>query len=300
MEKQTGIQIIHRKGLEIAETRYISNSLTISFRSYLMRQIFLKKQTYKMRTFYLVTLIFVLLSCTTNKKGLEIVVHRGANKLAPENTMAATQKCIELGADYVEIDVRTSKDGVFYILHDRTLDRTTNGTGPIKEMNAKDIDLLDAGTWFGPEFKGEKVPRLEEYLKAVKGKIKIYFDVKDANPKKLIELIYKVGFQNDCFFWFSSDRRAKDFRDLDNKIALKMSVRKIDDLDYIMDFNPQLIECSLELVNPQIIQFCKTNQLKIMVNALQKEGYKNYQKIIDSDADMVNLDYPDKMIDLLK
>jgi hypothetical protein len=72
------------------------------------------------------------------------------------------------------------------------------------------------------------------------------------------------------------------------------------DLDFIMDFNPQLIECSLELVNPQIIQFCKTNQLKIMVNALQKESYKNYQKIIDSEADMVNLDYPDKMIDLIK
>jgi hypothetical protein len=72
------------------------------------------------------------------------------------------------------------------------------------------------------------------------------------------------------------------------------------DLDFIMDFNPQLIECSLELVTPQIVAFCKTNHLKIMVNALQKESYKNYQKIIDSEADMVNLDYPDKMIDLIK
>jgi glycerophosphoryl diester phosphodiesterase len=250
--------------------------------------------------FILFLVLLTITSFSADKKKLELVVHRGANKLAPENTMAAAQKCIELGADYVEIDVRTSKDGVLYILHDFSLDRTTNGTGPIQEMHSDEIDKLDVGSWYSEEFAGERVPRLETYLNAVKGKVKIYFDVKKADLNQLIEMVYKTGFQDDCFFWFSNNRRAAEFRKLDNKLALKMSVKKIEDLDFILDFNPQLIECSLELLNPQIIHFCKTNQLKIMVNALQKEGYKNYQKIIDSEADMVNLDYPDKMIDLIK
>lgn len=258
-----------------------------------------KIHTLKMKIFYYTLLIFVLLSCTTNKKKLETVVHRGANKMAPENTMAATQKCIELGADYVEVDVRTSKDGVLYILHDFSLDRTTNGTGPIQEMHSSEIDRLDAGSWFSEDFAGEKVPRLETYLKAVKGKVKIYFDVKKADLQQLIDLVYKTGFENDCFFWFSSNRRAAEFRKLDKNLALKMSVKKVEDLDYILEYTPQLIECKLELISPQLVEFCKTNQLKIMVNALQKNGYQIYQQIIDSEADMVNLDYPDKMIELL-
>lgn len=251
-------------------------------------------------TILLFVICLVLSAFSSSDRHLEIVVHRGANKLAPENTMAATQKCIELGADYVEVDVRTSKDGVLYILHDFTLDRTTNGTGPIQEMHSSEIDKLDAGSWFSEEFAGEKVPRLEPFLNAVNGKVKIYFDVKKADLQQLIDLVYKTGFENDCFFWFSSNRRAAQFRKLDNKLALKMSVRKQEDLETILDFNPQLIECSLELVTPQIVDFCKKNNLKIMVNALQKEGYKNYQNIIDSEANMVNLDYPDKMIELLK
>ena len=119
-------------------------------------------------------LIGVLLSaCSTHERNLEIVAHRGANHLAPENTIAAAQKCVELGVDYVEIDVRTSKDGVMYLLHDKTLDRTMDGTGEIKERESSYIDSLDAGSWFSSNFSGEKVPRLEPFLRVFKGKIKV-------------------------------------------------------------------------------------------------------------------------------
>lgn len=241
----------------------------------------------------------LLASFSANKKTLEIVVHRGANKLAPENTMAATQKCIEMGVEYVEIDVRESKDGIFYILHDKTLDRTTNGKGPISALHSTQIDQLDAGSWFSEDFKGERVPRLETYMNEVKGKIKIYFDVKSADLKKLIALVYKCGYQDDCFFWFSNDKKAKEFRALDKHIALKMSVKKIEDLEYIMDYTPQLIECRIDLLTPQLISFCKKNKLKIMLNTLEKGAEKNYQQVIDSPADMVNLNCPDIMIDLM-
>ena len=86
-------------------------------------------------------------------KPIEIVCHKGANEYAPENSYAAAQRCIDWGVDYVEIDVRTSQDGVFYLLHDRTVDRTTNGHGAIAELTAAEIDQLDAGSWFHPHYK---------------------------------------------------------------------------------------------------------------------------------------------------
>jgi len=79
-----------------------------------------------------------------------------------------------------------------------------------------------------------------------------------------------------------------------------MTVKKIEDLDYILDYDPQLIECKIDLLTPQVIAFCKKNNLKIMLNALDKNGENNYQQVIDSQADMVNLDRPDAMIGLLK
>lgn len=250
----------------------------------------------KNKLFLNLILILFIVSCSTPQRKIEIVVHRGANYLAPENTLAATKKCIELGVEYVEIDVRMSTDSVFYILHDKTLDRTTNGSGMINAMHSAQIDQLDAGSWFSEDFKGEKVPRLKSYLNAINGDIKVYFDVKDADLERLISLVYKSGFQDDCFFWFSNDEKAKQFRELDEHLPLKMNINNIDDVNYIMSYNPQLIECGIELVTPEIVKACKGNNLKIMVNALYKNAEKDYQKIIDSQADMVNLDKPDIMI----
>jgi glycerophosphoryl diester phosphodiesterase len=233
-------------------------------------------------------------------RDLVIVAHRGANHLAPENTIAATEKCIELGVAYVEIDVRTSKDGVFYILHDKTLDRTTNGTGAIAERNSEYIDNLDAGSWFSPDFAGQHVPKLKPYLERFKGKIKVYFDVKGADLSKLVKLVHKTGFEKDCFFWFSNDDKARELRAIDPDIPLKMNAVDIPGLKRVLDYNPQIIEYRLDHLTPSFVAFCRDHKLKLMAHALHKGAESDYQRIIDSAADMVNLDKADVMIELLK
>ena len=85
---------------------------------------------------------------TKDTGGIEVVVHRGANYLAPENTVASAYAALDNGATWIEVDVRSSKDGVLYNMHDPTLDRTTNGKGLISDMMSADIDKLDAGSWF--------------------------------------------------------------------------------------------------------------------------------------------------------
>ena len=243
-------------------------------------------------------LLLISTACTYGRQ-LEIVAHRGANHLAPENTFAAAQKCVQLGVDYVEVDVRTSRDGVMYNFHDKTLDRTTNGTGAIAERDSSYIDALDAGSWFGAEFAGEKVPRLEAFLKRFSGRIKVYFDVKDADLKPLLALIYETGYERDCFFWFSNDDRAKELRSLDPNIALKMNAVDVDGLRAVLPYNPQLIEYRLQNLTPAFVDFCREHNLKLMAHALHEGAEKDYPDILASAADMVNLDRADKMIALL-
>jgi glycerophosphoryl diester phosphodiesterase len=93
-----------------------------------------------------------------------IIGHRGASAEAPENTMAAFQKAIAVGADGIEFDVRLSKDGVPVIIHDETLRRTTGRPESVSNLSAEELRTIDVGNWFSSEFKGEGVPTLEQLL----------------------------------------------------------------------------------------------------------------------------------------
>lgn len=92
----------------------------------------------------------------------KIIGHRGAMGYAPENTIESIQTAAEMGVEWVEIDVKLTKDSVPIIFHDDTLERTTNGSGPVAETTYEDLKQLEAGSWFGDSFAGIKVPTLEE------------------------------------------------------------------------------------------------------------------------------------------
>ncbi|PTX65063.1 glycerophosphoryl diester phosphodiesterase [Melghirimyces profundicolus] len=95
---------------------------------------------------------------------VKVYAHRGYSSVAPENTMAAFRRAAEAGADGLELDVHLTKDGHVVVIHDYTLQRTTDGTGRVKDFTLEEIRRLDAGSWFGEEFRCERVPLLEEVL----------------------------------------------------------------------------------------------------------------------------------------
>ncbi|HHW30986.1 MAG TPA: glycerophosphodiester phosphodiesterase [Clostridiaceae bacterium] len=94
----------------------------------------------------------------------KIIAHRGASKYAPENTIAAFKKAMELGSDGIELDVQLSSDGHIVVIHDEKLERTSNGSGLVKDKTLKELRELDFGSWFSPEFKGETIPTLTEIM----------------------------------------------------------------------------------------------------------------------------------------
>ena len=98
---------------------------------------------------------------------MKLFAHRGVSGEAPENTLAALKAAAESGAHGIELDVQLTKDAQIVVIHDETIDRTTNGTGYVKDMTWEQLRTYDAGSWFHPSFKGESIPSLEEVLDVV-------------------------------------------------------------------------------------------------------------------------------------
>ncbi len=115
---------------------------------------------------------------TGEVKQVDNIAHRGATGYAPENTIAAFDKAIEMKADYIEMDIQRTKDGELVIIHDTSVDRTTDGTGYIKDLTSTQLRDLDAGSWKGEEFAGEKIPTFDEILDKYHGKIGILLELK--------------------------------------------------------------------------------------------------------------------------
>jgi glycerophosphoryl diester phosphodiesterase len=227
------------------------------------------------------------------KPPITVVVHRGSHREAPENTFVAMKNAVEQGADYIEVDVATSSDGVFYCLHDNTLDRTTNGHGEISQRTSDYIDTLDAGSWFSPEFEGEGIPRVTELIKAFRGKTKFYFDIKDADIDQLITLIRMEKLENDCFVWFSDREKAKVFMEKTPDIAVKMNAKSAEDITTILQtYQPRIIETDVANITSEMQELCKQNNLKLMANLL-RDSWWEYKQAIDLQIDMVNIDHPD-------
>ncbi|RIQ13254.1 glycerophosphodiester phosphodiesterase [Jiangella rhizosphaerae] len=125
-----------------------------------------------------------------------VVAHRGYSSVAPENTLAAVESALRSGADYVEVDVASSADGVPIILHDNTLDRTTDGTGALPTVTSDYIEGLDAGSWFSGAFLGQPVPTLLDVLELVKGRAPVLL-LEVKGPETYAELEVIVGQLRD-------------------------------------------------------------------------------------------------------
>lgn len=147
-----------------------------------------------------------------------IIAHRGASGVAPENTLAAVEQALALGVDGIEVDVRLTKDLVPVIIHDRTVDRTTNGSGRVSRFTFAEIRRLDAGSWYNEKyprrasaaFRGLKVPRLEEVIDMTAAtQSRLYLDVKYARwPVELASAVYGIVERKGCWdrvFFTSAD-----------------------------------------------------------------------------------------------
>ncbi|WP_419877590.1 glycerophosphodiester phosphodiesterase family protein [Brevibacillus centrosporus] len=148
-----------------------------------------------------------MIEALQEQQGIIVAAHRGWKSAYPENTLLAFQQAIELGADMLEFDLRFSKDRVIMVIHDETVDRTTNGSGKVSDYTMEELKQLDAGGWFGKVYEGLKIPTLEELcdLLASYPDVLLNVEIKPSPDAKevadaAVSLLRERGILANCVF----------------------------------------------------------------------------------------------------
>lgn len=151
-----------------------------------------------------------------------VVAHRGVPSLAPENTMAGYNLSYELGADLIETDIQLTRDGHIVVMHDATVDRTTNGSGAVADMTLNEIRSLDAGIYFDRSFAGEKVPTFREFLEGFKDKdVVLLVELKATGiEEQALNEILEVGVENKVVLQSFDMGTVEKFREISPEISV--------------------------------------------------------------------------------
>ena len=194
-----------------------------------------------------------------------LIAHRGISCQRPENTFASFDYALELGIPYIELDLHLSSDGIPVVMHDATVDRTTNGSGFISDFTKDELMQLDAGSWFvsedGKQFSGETMPVFEDLLKRYSGQAHIFAEIKSKDP----ELIPLARNLIEKYGWLDTSKNR-----FGHVPGISMISFDIDQLLISKKLMPDLGHGLLtEACSAEIINFCEINGMQGIFPYLQ-------------------------------
>ncbi|MFT3881570.1 MAG: glycerophosphodiester phosphodiesterase family protein [Gemmatales bacterium] len=239
---------------------------------------------------------FSLARFSAERKPCEVTAHRGHARAAPENTISAVRKAIESGAEYAEIDVLQTADGVVVLLHDRDFKRVSGDPRRISEMTFDAVRKLDVGSWFSPAFAGERVPTLEEVMKLARGKIRLNIEMKffdnDLSLARNVErLIRENDFEKECIVTSFNLEALMEIKRLNPRIRVGLIVAQA--LGDISKLDVDLFSIRADWLTDKTLRDIKRRGKEVHVwtvndplesARLIKRGVDN---ILTSDPDMV-------------
>ena len=153
-----------------------------------------------------------------------VIAHRGNHTHAPENTLKSISDAIDVGADYVEIDLRSTRDGQLILMHDETVDRMTSLSGKVKELTWSSLRKAQVSDKTNPDFGTHAVPTFNEALSLCKGRIHIYLDFKDADVRTAWEMIKSAGMEKSFVVYINSESQYKSWRSIAPGVPLMVSL----------------------------------------------------------------------------
>ena len=253
-----------------------------------------------------------------NKK-VTITAHRGAAGLAPENTLSAIREGMKY-ADRIEVDVHQSKDGKIVVMHDSSVERTTNGKGKIKDLDWDYLSTLDAGSWFSPEYEGDHIPLFEEVIDLVCPKKVLLIEVKEGEypsiENKIARMIEEKGVIDSVIIQSFSTKILETFHEINPEIRLhKLFAKQIYLFGFPITFvqapslfhtatlfylkkYPYIQEFSIfhRLFSKHLIKKLDTQTRGKHINVWVENNPQRARKLIQSGIDGIITDYPDRFI----
>ena len=227
--------------------------------------------------------------------------HRGASGHAPENTIAALEKAIAQGAAMAEIDIQQTADDRFAVFHDDFLDRTTNGVGPLWEKTLAELQTLDAGSWFGPEYAGERIPSLEEVLATTRGRLPLNIELKlHGHERELVELVIRTLHDNNiedhclpvslvtCF----DHKVAVAVKQADNALTVGAILGRPQYTDGVFNLPVDVLSVEKSLVDKDFMAAARGAGKQVHVWTVNEP--EEFRRLIDLGVDAVITNYPDR------
>ncbi len=229
--------------------------------------------------------------------GVYVVAHRGAHQGIPENTLAAYQKAIDLGADFVEIDVRTTKDGKFVSCHNDSIDSYAPGhTGKVADMTLDELRALDIGSRIGPEWKGTKIPTFDEILDLCAGKIGIYLDLKNAPVEPLAKAIMAHDMEHNVI-WYADVDELKRMKETCPECVEMPDPGPEKFLAKLIEVaKPRVIASVWRYYSPSFVKTCHDAGAIVIVDESDPSCWKD---AIAWGSDGIQTNYPEKLIQYL-
>jgi len=230
-----------------------------------------------------------------------VIGHRGARAYAPENTVPSFEKGIKCKANMIEFDIRLTKDGHIVVMHDATVNRTTNGTGLVSQLTLKQIKDLDAGAWFSPKFKGTKVPTLGEAIAVIKGKAKFDIEIKkephsnDAIEEKLVEEIFKNNILEDTVVISFNSSSLERVKEIEPRVKIGFLISRNYDFEQglreTLHIKGEAIHPEYHLLNAHLVS--EAHKKGILVRPWNPNDKEEMNKLIEMGVDGIGTDFPD-------
>ena len=233
--------------------------------------------------------------------------HRATHHVYPENSLKAIQASIDLGVDIIEIDVKVSKDGIPFLMHDRTMDRTTNGKGDPEELTwdeLQQLSIVDKG-----KKTSYKIPSLEAALELADGKILVDLDLKTDRVDKIMAVVKRLDMKESVFFFDSDYDVLSRIKAADKDFMIMPRAYSIGQVDSaIMMFDPPVVHIDFSFYNSECVQLIKNSYARTWINALgeyDKElkagnSKQALKKLLGNGASIIQTDEPELLLRALE
>jgi glycerophosphoryl diester phosphodiesterase len=230
-----------------------------------------------------------------------VIAHRGASGHAPENTLAAFRRATALGASFIETDLQLSRDARFVAIHDDTVNRTTNGHGKVHELTLADLRKLDAGSWFGSEFTGERIPTLDEILEfARKNDVVFYLELKPTGSwggeHSLIGALRQTGEVARTVVISFDPSVLEALRRIEPTLMTGLLFEgQIDQpLERAVEIGARQLAVRGDLVTPALLAEARKKDLQVVCWTVNQPAHM--RMLIEAGVQGIMSDYPDRLV----
>jgi len=236
-----------------------------------------------------------------------VIAHRGFSGVAPENTIAAVRAAIKIQADMVEIDVTLTADGHIVVIHDETLDRTTDGSGKVSDFTLAELQQLDAGAWFAPRFAGERIPTLDALLEEIEGRILLNVEIKSEAVDrgivtKVASAIQRHGMIDQVVVSSFSPTALQQMHavtpDIQTAVLYNTKYHKGQDaVEIVTDLGASVFNIKRQRLTKTMLRRCREHDIPVGIYTVNKPA--RMRRLVKKGIDAIFTDHPDRLLEVL-